>query len=65
MYIERRSESRWLVGIEGLAVYLGCTIRQARDLRAKGLPARKVAGGRRLYFSIAKVDHFIESEGSL
>jgi hypothetical protein len=54
-------KQRWLVGIDGLADYLGCPHRLARELRAKGLPARKV--GKRLYFDLRLVDEFLEREG--
>jgi hypothetical protein len=56
-------EQRWVVGIEGLARYLGgCSPRLARELRAKGMPARKV--GKRLYFDTREVDAFLEREGA-
>ena len=57
----RLPEHRWLVGIDGLAEYLGCPARLARELRAKGLRARKV--GKRVYFKADEVDAFLEGEG--
>jgi hypothetical protein len=58
----RPPERRWLVGIEGLAGYLGCSQRLARELRAKGLPAQKV--GKRLYFDMREVNEFLAREGA-
>lgn len=58
----REPEPRWIVGIEGLAGYLGCPRRLATELRAKGLPARKV--GKRLYFRRDEVDAFLDHEGN-
>ena len=55
-------EPRWLVGIDGLAAYLNCPPRLARELRAKGMPARKV--GKRLYFRVEEVDDFLDREGT-
>jgi excisionase family DNA binding protein len=58
---EREQAQRWAVGIEGLAAYLGCSLRLARELRAKGLPAKKV--GRRVYFDTREVDEWLTREG--
>jgi hypothetical protein len=59
----RPPERRWLVGVEGLAGYLGCSHRLARELRAKGLPARKL--GKHLYFDLQEVDAFLDREGTV
>ncbi len=58
----RPQEKRWLVGIEGLADYIGCSARLARELRAKGVPARKI--GKRLYFDVREVNEFLDREGA-
>ncbi len=49
---------RWS-GIEGVAEYLGCSVRQVRGLRERGLPASRL--GRRLIFDLREVDRFLES----
>jgi hypothetical protein len=43
---ERLAEKRRWAEIEGVADYLGCSIRRVRDLRERGLPAKRI--GRRL-----------------
>jgi hypothetical protein len=58
---EQAPRQRWATGIEGLADYLGISDRLARELRAKGCPARKL--GKRLYFDLREVDLFLEREG--
>jgi excisionase family DNA binding protein len=58
---DRAQRQRWAVGVSGLARYLGCDERLARELRAKGLPAKKV--GRRVYFDTHEVDEWLAREG--
>ena len=55
-------KQRWAIGVEGLAKYLRCSPRAARQLREKGLPARK--HGKRLVFDLREVDAWLEREGS-
>jgi Helix-turn-helix domain len=61
--LSRPPTRRWAVGVDGLASYLGCSCRLARELRAKGLPARKI--GKRLYFNVEEVDDFLDREGAV
>jgi hypothetical protein len=56
-------KQRWAVGIEGLRAHLRCSLREARQLREKGLPARR--HGKRLVFDLLEVDAWLEREGVL
>jgi hypothetical protein len=51
---------RW-AEIDGVADYLGSNVRRVRDLRERGLPARRI--GKRLIFDLREVDEWIEREG--
>lgn len=57
---ELEQQQRWITA-EGLADYLVCSVGRIHDLRAKGLPARKV--GKRLYFSLREVGEWLDREG--
>ena len=59
--VAERLESRRWAEIEGVADYLGCNLRRVRDLRERGLPARRI--GKRLIFDLREVDEWIEREG--
>jgi hypothetical protein len=52
---------RW-APIEGVADYVGCSVRQVRGMREKGLPASRL--GRRLVFDLREVDRFLEGRRS-
>jgi hypothetical protein len=54
------AEQRRWAEIETCAAYLGCDVRRVRDLRARGLPARKV--GKRLIFDLRAVDAWLEAQ---
>ena len=53
------AQRRW-AEIEGVADYLGVSVRRVRDLRERGLPARQV--GRRLIFDLREVDAWLEGQ---
>jgi excisionase family DNA binding protein len=57
---ERLAEKRRWADIAGLAEYLGVSVRRARDLRERGLPAKKI--GRRLLFDLREVDNWLEAQ---
>jgi excisionase family DNA binding protein len=57
--VRLESEPRW-AEIGGVADYLGCTVRRVRDLRERGLPAKKA--GRRLLFDLRRVDAWLEAQ---
>jgi hypothetical protein len=56
---ERLERPRW-AEIEGVANYLGMSVRRVRDLRERGLPAKLV--GRRLIFDLRAVDAWLEAQ---
>ena len=58
---ERLRERRRWAEIEGVADYLGVSVRRVQDLRERGLPAKKI--GRRLLFDLRAVDEWLENEG--
>jgi excisionase family DNA binding protein len=58
---ERLEERRRWAEIEGVADYLGCSVRRVRDLRERGLPAYRL--GKRLTFDLREVDAWIQREG--
>jgi excisionase family DNA binding protein len=58
---ERLEERRRWAEIEGVADYLGCSVRRVRDLRERGLPAYRL--GKRLLFDLREVDAWIAREG--
>jgi excisionase family DNA binding protein len=51
---------RW-AELEGVADYLGVSVRRARDLRERGMPAKRI--GRRLLFDLREVDAWLETHG--
>jgi excisionase family DNA binding protein len=53
------SQRRW-AEIDGVAEYLGCSVRRVRDLRERGLPAKRI--GRRLLFDLREVDAWLERQ---
>lgn len=55
-----RERRRW-TDIDGVAGYLGVSVRRVRDLRERGLPARRI--GKRLWFDLNEVDEWIDREG--
>jgi excisionase family DNA binding protein len=57
----RLEERRRWTELNGVAEYLGCSVRRVRDLRERGLPAKRV--GKRLVFDLREVDAWIEREG--
>jgi hypothetical protein len=65
---ERLERRRW-VHIEGLAKYLGCAEGRIYELRARGLPGRRLPGekegtlSKKLIFDLREVDEWIEHEG--
>jgi hypothetical protein len=58
---ERLEDRRRWADLVGVADYLGCTVRRVRDLRERGLPARRI--GKRLIFDLREVDAWIDREG--
>jgi excisionase family DNA binding protein len=56
---QRLERPRW-APIEGVAKYLGVDVRRVRDLRERGLPAKRI--GRRLLFDLRDVDAWLESQ---
>jgi excisionase family DNA binding protein len=57
---ERLEErSRW-AEIDGVAEHLGCSVRRVRDLRERGMPAKRI--GRRLIFDLRAVDEWLERQ---
>jgi excisionase family DNA binding protein len=57
--VAEKIRPRWRE-IKGVADYLGVTVRRVRELRERGLPAKKI--GRRLVFDLRAVDAW-EREG--
>jgi excisionase family DNA binding protein len=58
--LERVQERpRWR-DIEGVAEYLDVPVRRVRDLRERGLPAKRI--GRRLFFDLRAVDEWLERQ---
>jgi excisionase family DNA binding protein len=57
---ERLQERRRWAEIEGTADYLGVTVRRVRDLRERGMPAKRI--GRRLLFDLREVDAWLEGQ---
>ena len=57
---DRLEEGRRWAEIDGVAGYLGCDVRRVRDLRERGLPAKKI--GRRLLFDLRAVDEWLEGQ---
>lgn len=53
------ARQRW-AEIDGVADYLGCSVRRVRDLRERGLPAKRI--GRRLLFDLRAVDAWLERQ---
>jgi len=53
-----QEQRRWLDGREALAEYLGCSLSRVKDLRERGLPAKRI--GRRLLFDRLEVDRWLE-----
>ena len=51
---------RW-AEIGATADYLGVSVRRVRDLRERGLPAKKI--GARLFFDLREVDAWLEGQG--
>jgi excisionase family DNA binding protein len=58
--LERLEERPRWAEIEGVARYLGCSVRRVRDLRGRGLPAKRV--GKRLVFDLREVDAWLEAQ---
>jgi excisionase family DNA binding protein len=56
---ERAGRERW-AEIEATAEYLGVSVRRVRDLRERGMPAKKI--GRRLLFDLRAVDAWLERQ---
>jgi hypothetical protein len=56
----RLERQRW-AHVESCAAYLGTDARRVRDLRERGMPARRI--GKRLVFDLREVDDWIEREG--
>jgi phage terminase Nu1 subunit (DNA packaging protein) len=56
----RLERQRW-AHVEAVATYLGCYVRRVRDLRERGLPARRI--GKKLVFDLREVDEWIERKG--
>jgi excisionase family DNA binding protein len=54
-----REKRRW-ADIGGTADYLGVDVRRVRDLRERGMPAKKI--GKRLLFDLREVDRFLEAQ---
>ena len=54
-----KPQQRW-AEIDGVADYLGCSVRRVRDLRERGLPAKRI--GRRLLFDLREVDAWLERQ---
>lgn len=59
--LEERAEGRRWAEIEATAAHLGCSVRRVRDLRERGLPARRI--GKRLLFDLREVDAWLERKG--
>jgi excisionase family DNA binding protein len=57
---ERMARQRW-AEIEATAQYLGVSVRRVRELRERGMPAKRV--GRRLLFDLREVDAWLERQG--
>jgi hypothetical protein len=63
-----QERSRW-VDIDGLARYYEVDVERIRDLRARGLPARKLPDpktgklSKRLWFNVDETDAWISREG--
>ena len=57
---ERLHEHRRWAEIEGVAEYLGVSVRRVRDLHERGMPAKKI--GRRLVFDLRAVDAWLEAQ---
>jgi excisionase family DNA binding protein len=57
--LERLQQPRW-AELEGVAEHLGVPVRRVRDLRERGLPAKKI--GRRLLFDLHEVDAWLEAQ---
>jgi hypothetical protein len=57
---ERLERQRW-AHVEACAGYLGCDVRRVRDLRERGMPARRI--GKKLVFDLREVDAWIERAG--
>lgn len=58
---ERLEKRRRWAELDGVADYLGVSVRRARDLRERGLLAYRI--GKRLLFDLRQVDAWIEREG--
>jgi excisionase family DNA binding protein len=64
--LERAHELRLIDGrrrwaeLDGVAEYLGVSVRRVRDLRERGLPAKRI--GRRLLFDLREVDAWLERQ---
>jgi excisionase family DNA binding protein len=56
---DKQRERRY-AEIEGVADYLGVSVRRARDFRERGMPARRI--GRRLHFDLRAVDAWLEQQ---
>jgi excisionase family DNA binding protein len=56
---ERIARQRW-AEIEATAQYLGVSVRRVRELRGRGMPAKRV--GRRLLFDLREVDAWLERQ---
>jgi excisionase family DNA binding protein len=56
---ERMARQRW-AEIEATAQYLGVSVRRVRELRERGMPAKRV--GRRLLFDLREVDAWLERQ---
>ena len=56
---ERMARQRW-AEIEATAQYLGVSVRRVRELRERGMPAKRV--GRRLLFDLREVDAWLEGQ---
>jgi excisionase family DNA binding protein len=59
--IEERTSRQQYAEIQGVAEYIGCSVRRVRDLRERGLPAKRI--GRRLLFDLREVDAWIARQG--
>jgi excisionase family DNA binding protein len=56
---ERMARQRW-AEIEATAQSLGVSVRRVRELRERGMPAKRV--GRRLLFDLREVDAWLERQ---
>jgi hypothetical protein len=54
-----RERRRW-ADIDGVADYLGMPVRRARDLRERGMPAKRI--GKHLVFDLREVDRWLEAQ---